>query len=221
MHGAAAPSDGTLKKWSATGEFRGCLASALAQRGVEPADAVLSSKATRSRPGRPGLQLVTDQAIQRVYELWPQLADTNPKAIFDEAVARTARQLSTAILPWVSEVSSQADRRVEGPSAESAEQRQWRERMEERVEALSQDMKDLRREMAQFTALRNNLFTRLDEVIVRSREASTAAARDGAADPIAEARRERDMRALKASVDRIAEALERSGLLGPESGRSV
>ena len=226
LHGASAPSDATLKKWSASGEFRECLV------GEHPtvedvAHAEKTSRkggATHSRPGRPGLQLVTDKAIARVYELWPQLADSDPKAVFEQAVARTARQLAAAIGPLIQESSAAVASRssVATPyrvGAASEAHEIWQQRMEQMLSTLSQDVKDLRREMAQFTALRNNLITRLDEVVARSRESLLASTRSegGANDPIVEARRDRDMGVLKSTIDQILSALERLEVAGRQS----
>lgn len=216
LHGASAPSDATLKKWSASGEFRECLV------GEEPSPEddghperlTRKGASTHARPGRPGLQLVTDKAIARVYELWPQLADSDPKAVFEQAVARTARQLAAAIRPLIHESPATLHSSATGPQpviATHGAHEKWQQRIEQTLLTLSQDVRDLRREMAQFTALRNNLITRLDEVVARSRESLLAASRSegGANDPIVEARRDRDMGVLKSTIDQILSALER------------
>ena len=203
LHGTHAPSDALLKKWSAAGEFRACRAT-----GDESAAGEDDVPAKRA-PGRPGLQLLTDKAGARVYELWPQLADAEPKAVFEEAVARTVRQLSSAIGPLVSDRPTPASPETQPTSERTTA---WQTRMEQTLGALAQDVKDLRREMAQFSAMRNNLITRLDEVVARSREAMLAAGRSdgtGGADPIVEARRDRDMALIKSSMEQILGALER------------
>lgn len=170
---------------------------------------------THAKPGRPGLQLATDKAIARVYELWPQLADSDPRAVFEQAVARTARQLAAAIRPLVYEEPSApppspAAAPLPAPVAGSGVQQEWQQRIEQTLSTLAQDMKDLRREMAQFSSLRNNLITRLDEVVARSRESLTLGARsDGGSDPIVEARRDRDMGVLKSTIEQILATLER------------
>lgn len=78
-------------------------------------------------------------------------------------------------------------------------------------------MAAVRRELAQFSALRNNLITRLDDVVARAKEAVagnvTAAAPNP--DPLAEARRDRDMGVMKSTLSEILAALERI-----EAGRS-
>lgn len=223
LHGASAPSDATLKKWSASGEFRECL---IGENPI-PEDEGCPERVTRkgapthAKPGRPGLQLVTDKAIARVYELWPQLADSDPKAVFEQAVARTARQLTAAIRPLMHEsppthASSSAAIASEPVTTTHGPHEKWQQRVEQMLLTLSLDVKDLRREMAQFTALRNNLITRLDEVVARSRESLLAASRSeaGANDPIVEARRDRDMGVLKSTIDQILSALERMEATG-------
>ena len=208
LHGASAPSEAMLKKWSAAGEFRSCRVPDAAPE----ASGETGGKTTHARPGRPGLQLVTDQAIARVYELWPQLADSDPKAIFEQAVARTARQLASAIAPLVQHKPAAPPAAPATPAqlGTSAAVSDWQQRMEQVMVTLAQDVKDLRREMAQFAAMRNNLITRLDEVVARSRESLLAAGRmDGGSDPIVEARRDRDMGVIKSTMEQIIAALER------------
>lgn len=211
LHGASAPSEATLKKWSAAGEFRSCRVPDAAPEAAGETGG--KSAATHARPGRPGLQLVTDQAITRVYELWPQLGDSDPKAIFEQAVARTARQLASAIAPLVQHKPAAplpAAPATAAPLGTSAAASDWQQRMEQVMVTLAQDVKDLRREMAQFAAMRNNLITRLDEVVARSRESLLAAGRtDGGSDPIVEARRDRDMGVIKSTMEQIIAALER------------
>jgi hypothetical protein len=223
LHGASAPSDATLKKWSASGEFRECLVGEIPAHEDEAHPERMTRKGApaHGKPGRPGLQLVTGKAIARVYELWPQLADSDPKAVFEQAVARTARQLTAAIRPLIQEspptlASSSAALAPEAFSATHGAHEKWQQRVEQMLSTLSQDVKDLRREMAQFTALRNNLITRLDEVVARSRESLLAASRSegGANDPIVEARRDRDMGVLKSTIDQILSALERMEAAG-------
>lgn len=217
LHGASAPSEAMLKKWSASGEFRDCL---IAPRGDVDAGGQegANAKATvlPGKPGRPGLRLATDKAIARVYELWPQLADSDPKAVFEEAVARTARQLSAALRPLMHDQTAPAapvQRAPEAaPSARPPEELgEWQRRIEQVLVGLGDDVREMRREMAQFAALRNNLITRLDEVVARSRESLLATARTdgGGTNPIVEARRDRDMGVLKSTIDQILSSLER------------
>ncbi|CAN7761064.1 hypothetical protein LJR290_007094 [Variovorax sp. LjRoot290] len=218
LHGASAPSEAMLKKWSASGEFRECL---IASRGeADPGGqdgANAKGTVLPGKPGRPGLRLATDKAIARVYELWPQLADSNPKAVFEEAVARTARQLSAVLRPLMHDQVApaapahrfhEATPAAAPPSEELAE---WQQRIEQVLVTLGDDVREMRREMAQFAALRNNLITRLDEVVARSRETllATARADGGGGNPIVEARRDRDMGVLKSTIDQILSSLER------------
>jgi len=211
-----------LKKWSASGEFRACIAASRALLdGDFPSEGSNDKSASaQGKPGRPGLRLATDKAIARVYELWPQLADSDPKAVFEEAVARTARQLSAVLRPLMHEqpapaapVHALAEPPPQAPQAPaaSAETAAWQQRVEQSLATLNEEVRDMRREMVQFAALRNNLITKLDEVVARSRETLLAAGRgDGAAgNPIVEARRDRDMGVLKSTIDQILMALER------------
>lgn len=217
LHGANAPSMATLKKWSASGEFRNCLLTADDAFGgrTDPAGTEREGTSPRARPGRPGLRLSTDRAIARVYELWPQLVESSsPAAVFEQAVARTADQLVAAIRPLIHDASSTSQTpRVEHPRLGAPHQsasQEWQQRIEEAVSLLGRDMRELRREMAQFTALRNNLITRLDEVVARSRESLLAGPRaEAGTDPIVEARRDRDMGVLKSTIDQIRSTLER------------
>ena len=205
LHGASAPSDAMLKKWSAAGEFRAC------RSGLEEASPEDGAPHKRP-PGRPGLQLLTDRAIARVQELWPQLAHTDPQAIFEEAVARTARQLASAIGPLVEDRAARpALPPGAAPDRDGAETAQWQRRIEDSLATLSEDVKSLRREMAQFLAMRNNLMTRLDEVVARSRDTLLAAGRQdgGAVDPIVQARRDRDMALNKSTMEQVLAAMER------------
>ncbi|MDM0117288.1 hypothetical protein QTI66_34790 [Variovorax sp. J22R133] len=217
LHGASAPSEATLKKWSAGGEFRDCRASPpLAPDTEPPANRAATSY---SKPGRPGLQLLTDKAIARVYELWPQLAASDPRAVFEEAVARTARQLAAALGPLVHEKAAAVApppgaanaSSAHGPASPQPSLAAWQQRVEHTLTTLSEDVKELRREMAQFSAMRNNLITRLDEVVARSRETLLHAGRsDGSGhDPVVEARRDRDMGVIKSTMEQIVSALER------------
>ena len=76
---------------------------------------------------------------------------------------------------------------------------------------LAQEMAAVRREMAQFSALRNNLITRLDDVVERARNGLEVAgpAGSGGADPLVEARRDRDMGLMKSTLSEILATLQR------------
>lgn len=219
LHGANAPSEASLKKWSAAGEFRGCLATeSISSSGKN--GGTDRGAAGYAKPGRPGLQLLSDKAIARVYELWPQLGNSDPKAIFEEAVARTVRQLASAMaplaqperapVPALSHPLATAASAVAGAPTPAATS-DWQQRIDQALGELTRDVRDLRREMAQFSSMRNNLITRLDEVVARSREVLLAAGRPdgGGSDPIVEARRDRDMGVIKSTMEQILSALER------------
>src|SRR5437868_6003715 len=78
VHGHQAPTESSLKKWSAGGEFNSCIVKDSA--GLDPAPVPAFTREAlmrgRTRGGRPGLRLDTRRAITRIYELWPHLADT-------------------------------------------------------------------------------------------------------------------------------------------------
>jgi hypothetical protein len=231
LHGASAPSEAMLKKWSASGEFRECLIASRGEADPNGQDAP-HAKGTvpPGKPGRPGLRLATDKAIARVYELWPQLADSDPKAVFEEAVARTARQLSAVLRPLMHDQATPAPVPAHRPSEATPSSAQpaealveWQLRIEQVLVALGDDVREMRREMAQFAALRNNLITRLDEVVARSRETllATARADGGGSNPIVEARRDRDMGVLKSTIDQILSSLERLEAVRGSQSREV
>ncbi len=92
MHGNQAPTESSLKKWSAAGEFDRCVATdQSAAASPEPRAFTREDLLRRGkRAGRPGLRLDTRAAIARVYELWPHLTDTGSQAVLDLAVARVA-----------------------------------------------------------------------------------------------------------------------------------
>ena len=80
--------------------------------------------------------------------------------------------------------------------------------IERQLALLTQEMGALKKEVAQFSALRNNLITRLDEAVSRAKEALSAAV-PGAGDPLVEARRDRDMGVMKSTLSEILGALQR------------
>ena len=73
----------------------------------------------------------------------------------------------------------------------------------------------VQREVAQFSAIRNNLVTRLDEAVSRAKESLDGLhVKTGqGSDPLVEARRDRDMGVLKSKLDSILGALERAGIV--------
>ncbi|WP_286611285.1 hypothetical protein [Variovorax jilinensis] len=159
----------------------------------------------------------TSAAIGRVYELWPFLADSDPQAILELAVARTADQFRSALGPGFSAAAGPSPSSIATSLKDDNADAALRS-VQEQIALLSQEMAAVRRELAQFSALRNNLITRLDDVVARARE---AVAGNGATvapslDPLAEARRDRDMGVMKSTLSEILAALERI-----EGGRSV
>ncbi|MDR6536669.1 hypothetical protein J2739_002442 [Variovorax soli] len=161
-----------------------------------------------SRAGRRGLRLRTSLAIAKVYERWPFLADSDPQAMVELVVARTADHLRSAIIQaaplstaWPSAPAVAATSRAD----ESAAVLQG---MERQIALLSQEMAAVKREMAQFSALRNNLITKLDEAVARVKDA-LGGTPSGGVDPLVEARRDRDMGIMKSTLSEIQAALQR------------
>ncbi|VTU43935.1 hypothetical protein [Variovorax sp. RA8] len=70
---------------------------------------------------------------------------------------------------------------------------------------MHRDLLELKRELVQFTALRNNLITRLDDAVARAQEAIAAVGGRAAPgpDPLVEARRDRDMGVVKSMLGEI------------------
>ncbi|MDM0066479.1 hypothetical protein [Variovorax sp. J31P207] len=213
IHGVRAPADSSLKKWSAAGVFRSCMAT---QEDIDASEAPSSlTHEVLQRPrrgGRPGLRLRTAAAIGRVYELWPFLADSDSHAILELAVARTADHFRAALGPAgpslaLPAAASELPAAVSGPALQE---------VQEQLTALMREMAAVRRELAQFSALRNNLITKLDDVVARAKDAFGGGAQTSAAgfDPLAEARRDRDMGLMKSTLSEILATLERI-----ESGR--
>ena len=76
---------------------------------------------------------------------------------------------------------------------------------------LTREMAAVRRELAQFSTLRNNLITKLDDVVARAKDSFAGGAQTGGPgfDPLAEARRDRDMGIMKSTLAEILASLER------------
>ncbi|MDM0033680.1 hypothetical protein QTI33_16220 [Variovorax sp. J22P271] len=216
VHGVRAPADSSLKKWSAAGLFRSCMAS---PEEIEASEAPSSSLThdVLQRPrrgGRPGLRLRTAAAIGRVYELWPFLADSDSHAVLELAVARTADHFRAALGPAGPSLTAHAaatEMSAAVPGGPALQE------VQEQLTALMREMASVRRELAQFSALRNNLITKLDDVVARAKDAFAGGAQASAAgfDPLAEARRDRDMGLMKSTLSEILATLERI-----EGGRS-
>ncbi|MDM0021460.1 hypothetical protein [Variovorax saccharolyticus] len=208
IHGVRAPTDSSLKKWSAAGAFRDCLASKdeIEASEVPPSlthDALLRPK----RGGRPGLRLRTAAAIGRVYELWPFLADSDPNAVLELAIARTADRFRSALGPIAASAAAAPAPLAAQPAATDPVLKE----VQEQLAILTREMTAVRRELAQFSALRNNLITKLDDVVARAKDAFAghAQAAGPGFDPLAEARRDRDMGLMKSTLAEILTALER------------
>lgn len=210
IHGVRAPADSSLKKWSAAGAFRSCMAS---QEEIEsseaPSSLVYETLQRPRRGGRPGLRLRTAAAIGRVYELWPFLAGSDSDAVLELAVARTAEHFRSAMDTFVP--SSSMLGAPAGDSTAAAPSTPALQEVQEQLAALTREMSAVRRELAQFSALRNNLITKLDDVVARAKDAfpNNAHATAAAFDPLAEARRDRDMGIMKSTLAEILASLER------------
>ncbi|MBO9647692.1 MAG: hypothetical protein J7605_04215 [Variovorax sp.] len=204
MHGPQAPSESSLKKWNAMGIFEGCASDDMGAT-VDAGVSFTQERLCRPRrAGRPGLRLNTELAIQRVQDQWPHLAHADTQAIVELAVARTADRLQSAV----------ARLSLSGAVAEAAPASHSRtgvilEKVEEQLATLHEEMVAVKRELAQFSALRNNLITRLDEAVARAQDALSGHAPGAGPDPLVEARRDRDMGVLKSMMSDILEAIER------------
>lgn len=207
VHGVRAPTESSLKKWSAAGAFRSCIASEEEVHASEASSA--STHAVLQRPrraGRPGLRLHTALAIGRVYELWPFLSESDPHAVVELVVARIADHLRSAITHVMPAVPIPMETMHDEKASASARTPAFQE-IERQLALLTQEMGALKKEVAQFSALRNNLITRLDEAVARAKEALSAAV--PGADPLVEARRDRDMGVMKSTLSEILGALQR------------
>jgi hypothetical protein len=208
IHGVRAPADSSLKKWSAAGLFRSCMATKEDIEASEVPSSLTHEVLQRPRRGgRPGLSLRTAAAIGRVYELWPFLAESDSHAILELAVARTADHFRAALGP-VGPSPALQKAAAELPAAEPGPALQ---EVQDQLAALMREMAAVRRELAQFSALRNNLITKLDDVVARAKDAFAGGAQSSAAgfDPLAEARRDRDMGLMKSTLSEILATLER------------
>jgi len=214
MHGHQAPTESSLKKWSAIGEFTACIAPESAALELAPPPAPFTREALlerrgRGRPGRPGLRLVTHLAIRRVYELWPHLADTGSQAVLDLAIARAAESLESRLTHLVTQAPTPAPPPPVAQAAQSAApSNEILQELLRQMTSLRQDMAEVKREVAQFSAMRNNLITKLDDAVARAQEAIGSGGRAaGGTDPLVEARRDRDMGVVKSMLSEILESL--------------
>ncbi|MGJ7512431.1 hypothetical protein [Variovorax sp. GT1P44] len=201
IHGHEAPTESSLKKWSASGEFSACIVAEDATAAASAASR--AGEVTRARRvGRPGLSLHTQAAMNRVYELWPHLTDSGTHAALDLAVARAADRLESRLTHLVGVPPSPSPVPEAGTDVET---KTLMAQVLEQIAALRQDMVEVKREVAQFSAMRNNLITKLDDAVARAQEAIAAGAgRSGSgADPLVEARRDRDMGVVKSMLSEI------------------
>ena len=213
LHGHQAPTESSLKKWSAGGEFSTCVAAASIELDTAQAPSSFTREALlrRQRGGRPGLRLDTHLAINRVYELWPHLTDTGSQAVLDLAVARAADNLESRLTHLVAQAapapspapSAARSSDAAGPSNELLQD------VLRQMTSMRQEMAEMKREIVQFSAMRNNLITKLDDAVARAQEAiaSTGARAAGGSDPLVEARRDRDMGVVKSMLSEILGSL--------------
>lgn len=203
VHGHQAPTESSLKKWSAGGAFNTCIV----RDSGTPAPG-------SARVGRPGIRLDTRRAVARVYELWPHLADTGSQAVIDLAVARVTDSLEARLsrLAPASAAPSPAALTTtrQAPGSDSSSNELLQELLRQ-MTAMRRDMTEVKREVAQFSALRNNLITKLDDAVARAQAAIGASGSTAASgiDPLVEARRDRDMGVVKSMLGEILEALGR------------
>jgi hypothetical protein len=212
IHGHQAPTESSLKKWSAGGEFSSCVAAPPPD--LDPAQAPSSftreALLRRQRGGRPGLRLDTRLAINRVYALWPHLTDTGSNAVLDLAVARAADSIESRLTHLVAQAapppSPPPAATLSDPEVPSSELLQ---ELLRQITSMRQEMSEVRREVAQFSAMRNNLITKLDDAVARAHEAiaSGGSRSGGGTDPLVEARRDRDMGVVKSMLSEILESL--------------
>ena len=158
------------------------------------------------RAGRPGLKLRTALAIGRVYQLWPFLSESDPHAVVELVVARTADHLRSAITQAAplsaAQSSGAAVDRGRGGSRAGPRTPALQE-IERQLALLTQETTALKPEVAQFGALRNNLITRLDDAVAHAKEAlASGVPGGGSIDPLVEARRDRDMGVMKSTLGR-------------------
>jgi hypothetical protein len=182
-YGDEAPTESTLKKWSGAGVFEGCQAH--------------GRRAAVRPPGRPGFRLDVEKSVARIKSQWPHLADTSP--IPPEPVP------SPSPFP---DALPNADQAAVPPAPAAAPAELAAISIQ--IAALQEEMRAVRREVAQFSAMRNNLVTRLDEVVARAQDLVTIGSRNGGggSDPLVEARRDRDMGVLKSMLSEVLQALE-------------
>jgi hypothetical protein len=210
LHGPQAPTESSLKKWSSVGEFTTCIATepSAEELASTPSSFTREALLRPRRAGRPGLRLDTRLAINRVYELWPHLADVGAQAVLDLAVARAADNLESRLAHLVTQTPAPSSP-APAVAAASAPSNDLLGELARQMSAMRHEMAEMRREIAQFSAMRNNLITRLDDAVARAQEAIAAGGQRaaGGSDPLVEARRDRDMGVVKSMLTEILESL--------------
>ncbi|MBS0454075.1 MAG: hypothetical protein JSS14_22460 [Proteobacteria bacterium] len=214
MHGAHAPTESSLKKWNLNGVFADCQVTeadlASVSAGLPSSSFTREALLRPRRAGRPGLMLDTRRAIGKVHEQWPHLANSSPQAVLDLAVAQTADRLQEAVkaLVPIAAPAAAAGPAAGAPSVPDALLAKIERRLDQ-LDQLHEEVVALRREIAQFSALRNNLITKMDDAVLRAQEAlsGNVARAAGGIDPLVEARRDRDMGVLKSTMSEILETL--------------
>lgn len=212
LHGHQAPSESSLKKWSAAGAFSGCVALPHQPPGRAPSSATRDVLIRHLRGGRPGLQLDTQGAIARVYAQWPHLADSGAPAALDLAAARAADHLEARLGTVLSAVAlgattAEVDSRAASEPCSTGVALQ---QVLEQMTAMRQEMARMRSELAQFSAMRNNLITKLDNAVSRAQGSNGAGAPAASMDPLIEARHNRDMGVLKSMLGEILAVVTKS-----------
>ncbi|MDM0032371.1 hypothetical protein QTI33_09565 [Variovorax sp. J22P271] len=203
-----------MKKWSAGGEFSSCMFhdSTDLNPALNPASTSEALMRGRARGGRPGLRLDTRKAIARVYELWPHLAETGSQVVLDLAVVRVIQNLESRLTRLVPDASAPSpaspattlQSTTPGPASDGLLQELLRQ-----IAAMRHELAEVKREVAQFSAMRNNLITKLDDAVARAQEAIAAGGTraGGGTDPLVEARRDRDMGVVKSMLGEILDSL--------------
>jgi len=209
MHGHQAPTESSLKKWSAAGEFTNCIAAepTAVELAQAPSSFTREALLRRQRGGRPGLRLNTQLAISRVYELWPHLTQTGSQAVLDLAVARAADSLESRLHRLVAPAQPPSSPVPAAAAADTPTNELLREVLRQ-MDSLRQEMVDVKREVAQFSSMRNNLITKLDNAVAQTQAAMGAGARAaGGHDPLLEAQRSRDIGVIKSMLSEILESV--------------
>jgi len=209
LHGHQAPSESSLKKWSAAGAFSDCVAPPQETAERAPSSATRDALRRQPRGGRPGLRLHTQRAIARVYAQWPHLGGPGAPAALDLAAARAADHLEARLGPVLSAavLAATAAEPVARADSVAFSTEAALQHVLEQMTAMRQEMARMRGELAQFTAMRNNLITKLDNAVSRAQGSMGGGASAAGVDPLIEARHNRDMGVLKSMLGEILAAV--------------